>query len=457
MATSVGQWLLDEAGSGTTPTEAADNTGNGNNLDVDYSSGDAVWTNIASGNGVDFTATVATANTAILTLSDIANNGNIGSSFGSGTQQLSFIMVFDIDAGDASGPRLVQIGTDSGDGDFAIGTRGSDWLFRWSKESGGSDVTYPVPGGGYGTGLMVMAVVIDSTETTAADRIKVYYNNVLQTANSGTITLNESVDLDNSAYNFSLGNRESLNRNVDGKIYYAELFTGTLTTQEVSDAHTALISDNDSDWQGNTLVAESGSYVYTGTDAELQRGLIIAADSGTYTYSGTDADLQRGLVIPADSGSYVYTGTDATLTFSPSGSFTLDAESGSYAYSGTDAEMLYGRVIDAQSGAYIYSGTDASLLVGHVVAADSGSYVYSGSDATLTFGVMLSADSGSYSYSGSDVGLILSRVLIAQTGSYTYTGSSVALPFSGDVWTTQSDVSTTWSTQADSTTIWTVQ
>ena len=125
MATSVGRWLLDEASSGTTPTTAADDTGNSNTLTVDYSSGDAEWTSIASGNGVDFTATVATANTAILTLSDIANNGNIGSSFGSGTQQLSFIMVFDIDAGDASGPRLVQIGTDSGDGDFAIGARGS--------------------------------------------------------------------------------------------------------------------------------------------------------------------------------------------------------------------------------------------------------------------------------------------------------------------------------------------
>lgn len=228
-------------------TSVADDTGNGNGLTFDPSAGDAAWTSIASGNGIDYTAAISTAGTAIVGLEDILNNGNIGSSFIAATQ-LSFLIVCDIDAGDNSGPRLVQAGTDGGDGDFAIGTRPSDWLFRWSKEVGGTDITYPVPTGGYPTGLMVIAVAIDTTLATAADRIKVWYNNVQQTAISGTIPQNESISLNNAAYNFSVGNRYTLNRNIDGQIYYTELFTGVLTDAEVSTATTNLLADNDSNW-----------------------------------------------------------------------------------------------------------------------------------------------------------------------------------------------------------------
>ena len=245
-AVSVVRWLINEG----TSTTIGDDTSNGNTGTLDESSGDAEWESppISAGEGVDFTATIATAGTAIIELADISNNGNIGSSFPSGTQELSFLLVCDIDAGDNSAPRLLQIGTDAGDGDLALGTRPSDFLFRWSKESGGSDVVYPVPSGGYGTGVVVIAGLVNTTEGTAADRIKLYYNNSLQTADSGTITLNESVDLDNSLYNLSLGNRGSLNRNIDGKVYYFELFTGTLTTQQVEDSYDALILDNDADW-----------------------------------------------------------------------------------------------------------------------------------------------------------------------------------------------------------------
>lgn len=272
---------------------------------------------------------------------------------------------------------------------------------------------------------------------------------------------------------------------------------------------------------GDTLAADSGSYTYTGTAAELQRGLIIAADSGSYSYTGTNVDFLISMA--ADSGAYVYTGTEATLTFTPIGSFTLTADSGTYTYAGTAVDFQVGRVLVAESGAYTYSGTDAALqrglvliadsgsytysgttvdlnhgfniaadsgsyaytgtnidlLLGSVLVAESGSYTYTGTNADLQKGSVLVADSGSYAYSGTNVdfvlgfnlaadsgsyaytgtnaGLIFDRVLNAQSGSYTYTGASVTFQASGRVWTVQAGATTAWDEQADSTTTWTVQ
>lgn len=455
MAVPVGRWLLDEASSGTGPSTAADDTGNSNTLTIDYSSGDAAWTSIGAGNGLDYTATVATANTAIMTLSDISNNGNIGSSFGSGTQQLSFIMVFDIDAGDASAPRLVQIGTDGGDGDFTVGTRGSDWLFRWSKEVGGSDVTYPIPSGSYGTGVMVMAVIIDSTESTAADRIKVYYNNVLQTAGSGTIALNESVDLDNSAYNFSLGNRETLNRNIDGKIYYAELLTGVLTATEVEDAYDALILDNDADWQGGATivplvgqastsgqgsitVAGAASVALSGQASTSGQGAVVATGNTAVTLEGQESTSGIGSVIVTVGGVAIVplTGQEST-----SGQGTL-------AVTGAANLTLTGQESTSGQGALSISAGVSFSLTGQASTAGIGT-------VTTLINTVVSL-TGQGSTSGQGVIGFQTANILTLTGQASVGGQGVITVSAGG-WSVQPDTSTVWSEQSDSSTIWTIQ
>ena len=332
-AASVARHLLNEASSGTTPTTAADDQGS-NDLTIDYSSGDAVWTSIPAGNGLDYTATVLTANTAIMTLSDISTNGNIGSSFPSGTKELSYIIVCDIDVGHNSGPRLIQIGSDGGDGDFAIATRPTNWLFRWSKEVGGSDIVYPVPSGSYGTGVVVVHVIINSAETTAADRIKVYYDKVLQTASSGSVTLDETVDFGNTSYNFSLGNRETLDRNINGKIYNSELFTGVMTFTEVEDSYDALILDNDAGWApgGETVEIPLGAMTLSGKVPTIQatNDKTASIPAGALSLTGFTPTAQAGLdidvAVPA--GSMAITGQVPAIinnvdTAIPLGSLTL--------------------------------------------------------------------------------------------------------------------------------------
>lgn len=114
---------------------------------------------------------------------------------------------------------------------------------------------------------------------------------------------------------------------------------------------------------GITVTAESGSYIYTGTNADLLTTRIIQADSGSYAYTGTSVNLLKGFVLVADTGSYSYVGTDATLTFTPVGSFILTANTGGYTYSGTDINFNRNRVIIAASGIYTYSGSDIQIIL----------------------------------------------------------------------------------------------
>ena len=97
----------------------------------------------------------------------------------------------------------------------------------------------------------------------------------------------------------------------------------------------------------------------------------LVADSGVYTYTGTAAELQRGLILPGDSGTYTYTGTAADLTFAPAGNFTLTADTGVYTYTGTSAGLLKGSNLVADSGTYTYTGTAAELQRGLILSLDS--------------------------------------------------------------------------------------
>jgi len=290
-ASSIARWLLDEASSGTAPTTCADDQGS-NDLTIDYSSGDANWTSVAAGNGLDFTATTNTANTAIAELADISTNGDIGSKLDD-VSEVSMIVRCDIDAAHNNGMRLIAIGTNSGNTDISLVLHAStpSLRVRWDQEAGGDDdeVSYllAIP-----SGIVTVGVSIDTTETVGADRCKLYLDGVLQANQGGTITSGSTLGSINSTNrSFSLGNRPSLNRNIDGKIYYAELFNGVLTATQHSDAHTAIASDNDANWD-----APSTTSVLTGTitaavdEDDITTGgktLIITLTGDTWKAAGT--------------------------------------------------------------------------------------------------------------------------------------------------------------------------
>jgi hypothetical protein len=248
----IARWLLDEASSGTTPTTIADDEST-NDLTISYDGSNSNWTSVAAGNGWEVTSTTAAA---IAELSDIATNGNIGSSLASVTEA-SVIMAVRIDGGTTNWPRMFAIQTDSGDGDLSIVHDNLDdsesFKVRWNDDNAsGGLATFPsIQGSGGAKGFVVVVVVVDTTQATAADRVKVWYDGVSQTQGTITISQNSNLQSVNSTNrNMSLMNRGSLTRSTDGVMYYAEIGNGQLTTGQISTIQTALESDNDANWNG---------------------------------------------------------------------------------------------------------------------------------------------------------------------------------------------------------------
>lgn len=249
-ATSIARWLLDEASSGTTPTTCADDTGNGNALQIDYSSGDAAWTSIASGNGWDVTATDNTAVGPKLYITDAVSTGNIVSSLNNAVEA-SLLIDCDI-ATPSSTVTLLRIANQaSGSACLSVLMDSSRQIaLVWGAEYG----TY----GGFdwqaiATGRTIIGIRIDSSLATSADRAILYVNgSAVSIQTSGDNISQNLAFAQEPGYNpsVSLMNNMASSNNAQGKIYYAELFTGSLTTTQLGDANTALSADNDANWAG---------------------------------------------------------------------------------------------------------------------------------------------------------------------------------------------------------------
>ena len=248
-AMSLCRFLLNEAESGTAPTTAADDTGHGNDLTLDYSSGDLEWTSVPAGRGLDFLAPPITSNSAIARLDNIVANGNLGTEL-DGENTFWFAMVLSNIAGHSYGCRLFAIGTSSGNTDISIIKEATDlWAVRFDNESGGSGHLakfYFDPGD---TNPHTLVIQIDMDELGPGSRIRIMIDGEYRSISQSNFAATDVLGRINSPDRIlSLGNRGSLNRNVQGQIFYAEMGKGVLTEEQLESIHTQLLADNDSAW-----------------------------------------------------------------------------------------------------------------------------------------------------------------------------------------------------------------
>lgn len=164
-------------------------------------------------------------------------------------------------------------------------------------------------------------------------------------------------------------------------------------------------------------------YRVVGSDAALKRSVILLAEAGSYTYSGINAEFTASGAVPVEAGSYVYTGTDADLQLS----LVLEAEEGSYAVAGQNAALNSGGAVQLEAGTYSITGSAAGITVQRSLQATSGSYTYTGESTGLLTTDEVPAEAGSYAVAGQDAALTAHWLLQANTGAYSYTGSATAI------------------------------
>lgn len=154
----------------------------------------------------------------------------------------------------------------------------------------------------------------------------------------------------------------------------------------------------------------------------------VIADPGTYTFTGTAANTLFNRKVAADQGSFALAGSDATFSIGAApNNYSITADSAAFALTGTAANLIDNRVLGADTVSFALTGQDAGLARGYVMPADALSCVLSGTDAGLRVNRVIVAASGSFNESMADAGLLYGRTVTADSVSFTLTGTDAAL------------------------------
>lgn len=286
--TDILRYLFDEAASGTGPTELIDDTGNGNDLAILYN-GNGNFASIAAGSGLQSTQTENTAGGATAFLEDLLNNSTIADH--SGENQFSLALVVDI-ASSNQGSRIFHIGQPHNgafmysNGDFSIETRSDGGLtVHFDDDDGAGRAEFPSMGI-EGGGLVVLHIVVDCTQATVSNRVKVYKNKVQVAGASNTVRTDGVLSIDANT-DISLLDRHPIGggspSNVQGTIYHVDFRAGVWTQQEIEDSYDALILNNNAD-------------SFSGPALELTEGLTF----DNPTFDGFDVQLTTNIDATVD-------------------------------------------------------------------------------------------------------------------------------------------------------------
>jgi hypothetical protein len=234
------RYYLDEAASGTSPTQANDASANAYHLtDINYGSGNLAWTEVSGNRGLVSSSTTGTqrARRTINDTSDALRDAMAG------TQKGTIEVVIDFTAGNASGGRIFGINGRAGDsGQFILRNTGgtTNWAVAWD-EAVSSAFTNAT------SGRHVLTIVVDTTQATQNDRIRFAINGGTLAQIGNAIGLNATLSLP-SGQDLIAFNRESSgawDRSVQATLFYAALYSGALSQTNITDNATILAADDD--------------------------------------------------------------------------------------------------------------------------------------------------------------------------------------------------------------------
>ena len=233
-AALLARYWMEEAWSGQAPTQLIDDQASP--LNIPIHGANYTYTALATGRG--WTSTTIDNQGRATTLVD----GTKIQTTLDGATAATIEVVLAIDALNASMSRIFHIGDGSESGYFTLSSPDVNTL---NFHTLGATLRGQWDPGFDGT-RAVFHLVYDSSEPTAADRVRLYKNGTLLTSTGGAAPpLNETLSVPNGKY-FAIANRELCCRSFDGAIYYAALYDGALTASEVSTNQAALLVLDDS-------------------------------------------------------------------------------------------------------------------------------------------------------------------------------------------------------------------
>lgn len=295
-ATSVARYLLDEG----TGTLLNDSTGNGNDLTLNLN-GNGSWLTGTGRGGVSSTLPVGTGDASFsmsANLLDISTNGNLGSTFKESTG-MSVVMVVDLPTfGTSNGENLFRLGPNGfpyGDVEI-VHAEGVQLNWGRSGDSGGGAVLFQDYDllSGAESSPFVITMVIDTTQALLADRAKVWYNQtpiplaLTQVSPLGQGTTLGSIDNTNRNlcwFNSNNVDNTSFPKNVEGSLYYGEIFSGQLTEAQVLSYASNLLANANID---GSIAAVTGGARFTGTLAAWDTELPYASGAGMQMFASTE-------------------------------------------------------------------------------------------------------------------------------------------------------------------------
>lgn len=139
-----------------------------------------------------------------------------------------------------------------------------------------------------------------------------------------------------------------------------------------------------------------GLFTYTGHAVDLNVQRLFSADTGAFVVTGQNVNLDHGFGLLVDSGTFTYTGHNVSFDLSRG----LSANSGSFALTGQSLGLTKQMNISAETGVFTYTGQNAFKGVGEVF--EVGTFTYTGHNVDLNAQRTLNAETGAFSYSFQD-------------------------------------------------------
>jgi hypothetical protein len=247
------RYYLDEAASGTTPTQVNDASGNDYHLtEINYGSGNLSWTEVSGNRGLASSSTTGTQRVRV----GIDNTSDLIRDAMQGQTKWVMELVCDVDTENASTSRIFAIQNRIGSGPDAGLVCVSSTVWRVFIDN--ADWCTFDPGSGKDS-RCVWHIVVNTDEATQNDRIKVYKNgSLLTTTCTATLSRAVSVDSDSDLILFNRESSGSYDRSFAGTIYYAALYAGgTFDATRVSDHYDVLTADDDTPSVGGSIVPQA--------------------------------------------------------------------------------------------------------------------------------------------------------------------------------------------------------